>query len=82
MEEGCTANVILIAEGIIYCCNAGDARSVLCEKGKAVELSKDHKPDLPMERSRIQAAGSQVVDGKVNGRLAVSRAIGDWDFKD
>jgi len=81
VEEGCTANVILIAEGMIYCCNTGDSRSVICDKGKAVELSKDHKPDLPLEKSRIITAGSSVIDGKVNGRLAVSRALGDWDFK-
>lgn len=44
---GCTANVILLTETHIYCSNAGDARGVLCEKGKSLDLSKDHKPDLP-----------------------------------
>ena len=27
-QAGCTANVILIVDGYIYCANAGDARSV------------------------------------------------------
>jgi len=35
-----------------------------------------------LERSRILASGGTVTNGKVNGRLAVSRALGDWDFKD
>lgn len=53
----------------------------MCEKGQAIELSKDHKPDLPEERSRILKAGGEVSDGRVNGMLALSRAIGDFDYK-
>jgi len=80
-QAGCTANVVLIADGVCYCANAGDARSVLSEKGKAVDLSKDHKPDLPAERSRVLAAGHHVEDGRVDGIIAISRAIGDWEYK-
>ena len=43
---GCTANVLLIHKDDLYVANAGDSRSVLCNNGKVVELSKDHKPDL------------------------------------
>lgn len=46
-SAGCTANVLLITETHVYCANTGDARSVICEKGRAVDLSKDHKPDVP-----------------------------------
>lgn len=80
-QAGCTANVILIADSMIYCCNSGDARSVLSDKGKAVDLSRDHKPDLPAERSRVIAAGHMVEDGRVDGIIAISRAIGDWEYK-
>jgi serine/threonine protein phosphatase PrpC len=72
---------VLIADNVIYCANAGDARSVLSDKGKAFELSKDHKPDLPQERSRILAAGHMVEDGRVDGIIAISKAIGDWEYK-
>ena len=65
----------------IYVANAGDSRTVMCEKGHTVELSKDHKPDLPAERSRIIKAGGEVSEGRVNGMLALSRAIGDFDYK-
>lgn len=80
-NAGCTANVVLITQTTIYCANAGDARSVLCENGKALPLSKDHKPELQLERKRITAAGRRVIAGRVDGTLAISRAIGDWEFK-
>jgi protein phosphatase 2C family protein 2/3 len=36
---------------------------------------------LPAEKARIQAAGGFVDFGRVNGNLALSRAIGDFEFK-
>jgi len=80
-QAGCTATVVLVTPSEIYCANAGDSRSVMCEKGMCVELSADHKPDLPAERSRIIKAGGEVSEGRVNGMLALSRAIGDFDYK-
>jgi protein phosphatase 2C family protein 2/3 len=50
---GCTATVVLITPMDIYCANSGDSRTVMCERGMSVELSKDHKPELPEERNRI-----------------------------
>ena len=57
--------------------NAGDSRCVLCRGSTAVDLSVDHKPEDPVERSRIEKAGGKVTaDGRVNGGLNLSRAIG------
>lgn len=78
---GCTANLILITATHIYCANSGDARGVVCEKGKSLDLSRDHKPDLPAERSRVIAAGHYVEDSRVDGVIAISRALGDWEYK-
>lgn len=78
---GCTATVVLVTPMEIYCANAGDSRTVMCEKGVAIDLSKDHKPDLNEERNRIMKAGGEVIEGRVNGMLALSRAIGDFDYK-
>jgi len=71
----------LITPNQIYCANAGDSRTVMCEYGSAIDLSKDHKPNLPEERTRIMKAGGQVVDNRVNGCIALSRAMGDFDYK-
>lgn len=79
--SGCTACVGLITEDKIYTANAGDSRSVLGVKGRAKPLSFDHKPQNEGEKARITAAGGFVDFGRVNGNLALSRAIGDFEFK-
>ncbi|KAF1988083.1 protein phosphatase 2C protein 1 [Aulographum hederae CBS 113979] len=79
--SGCTASVGVISHNLIYVGNSGDSRSVLGIKGRAKPLSFDHKPQNEAERSRICAAGGFVDFGRVNGNLALSRAIGDFEFK-
>merc|ERR1712130_1050492 len=46
-----------------------------------VELTKDHKPDNVEERQRIIKAGGHVKFNRVDGDLALSRAIGDTRYK-
>jgi len=57
--------------------NVGDSRAVLCRDKKAIPLTIDHKPTLPEETKRIRAAGGDVRGKRVNGVLAISRALGD-----
>lgn len=71
----------MITKSDIICANAGDSRSVLSKKGKAKDLSIDHKPDLPSERRRIERASGFVEESRVNGMLALSRALGDFEYK-
>ncbi|KAI9199345.1 uncharacterized protein BJ171DRAFT_216474 [Polychytrium aggregatum] len=79
---GSTSNVLLITKDYhAYCANIGDCRAVLCRKGEAVALSLDHKPGSKGEIDRIHNAGGYVKNGRVNGRTAISRAFGDFDYK-
>ena len=78
---GCTATTVLITQTEIYCANSGDSRTVLSRGGAAVPLSIDHKPDDVGERKRIYNANGFVEDGRVNGMLALSRALGDFEYK-
>lgn len=80
-ESGSTAIVVLIKEDRVYCANAGDSRAVACVGGRAEALSKDHKPSNLIEYQRITAAGGWVDSDRVNGNLALSRALGDFIFK-
>jgi len=81
-KSGSTGIVVFIRETQMYIANTGDCRSIVVEDGMTVCLSNDHKPTLPFERSRILESGGQIVCGRVQGTLAVSRAFGDIDFKD
>ena len=63
----------------LYVANAGDSRCVVSREGKAVDMSVDHKPEDDLERTRIEKAGGRVTaDGRVNGGLNLSRAIGEF----
>jgi len=62
--------------------NAGDSRCVLCRgDGVAEDMSYDHKPEDGPELSRVEAAGGSVVEGRIEGNLNLSRAIGDLLYK-
>ncbi|KAG5455129.1 putative protein phosphatase [Clonorchis sinensis] len=86
VDSGTTACVALLLpyNGIVklFVANAGDSRAVLCRGTVAVDLSVDHKPEDEDEKSRITAAGGTVTrDGRVNGGLNLSRALGDHSYK-
>jgi serine/threonine protein phosphatase PrpC len=81
MGTGCTACVVLITPTKIYTANAGDSRAVLSRKGHAIPLSYDHKPENEIERKRISAAGGEIINGRVNGGLNLSRSLGDFNYK-
>ena len=61
--------------------NVGDSRSISSIKGRVEQLSFDHKPSNEAETQRIIAAGGWVEFNRVNGNLALSRALGDFVFK-
>ena len=81
MNVGTTACVCLITPTEIYCANTGDSRAILTRGTSTFELSDDHKPDNEDEQIRIEAAGCDVTDGRVAGKLSLSRAIGDLAYK-
>lgn len=67
---------------VLYTANVGDARIVLCRNGKALRLSYDHKGSDENEGKRVAAAGGLILNNRVNGVLAVTRALGDAYMKD
>ncbi|XP_029127692.1 probable protein phosphatase 2C 47 [Cajanus cajan] len=80
-SSGTTALVALLLGSSILIANAGDSRAVLGKRGRAIELSKDHKPNCTSERLRIEKLGGVIYDGYLNGQLSVARALGDWHIK-
>lgn len=81
-HSGSTAIACVITPTHIIMANSGDSRSVLLRGSQIVEpMSYDHKPDNEGERRRITSAGGSVMNGRVNGDLAVARALGDFQYK-
>ena len=81
-DSGCTAVVAVLRDDVLYVANAGDSRCVVSQNGTAVDMSVDHKPEDDIEMNRITKAGGVVTpDGRVNGGLNLSRALGDHTYK-
>lgn len=78
---GTTAVVVLMKNNKLICANVGDSRAVLSVTGAEEPLSYDHKPANESEARRIMNAGGWVEFNRVNGNLALSRALGDFIFK-
>ncbi|KAH9415371.1 Protein phosphatase 1L, partial [Dermatophagoides pteronyssinus] len=76
----------LLQSNKLLVANVGDSRGILCDsKGATIPLSFDHKPYQLKEYRRILEAGGYIsLKGvyRVNGILAISRALGDYPLKD
>ncbi|OQR98522.1 protein phosphatase [Achlya hypogyna] len=93
--QGSTATAVFLIDDLIWSMNVGDCRAVLCRNGKALALTRDHKPNDPIEKARVErmggrvdwhglrdARGNPVPDMgayRINSNLAVARAFGDRD---
>lgn len=78
---GTTVVATLISPYYIYFANCGDSRAMLCRSGQVCFSTEDHKPYSPLEKERIESAGGSVTIQRINGSLAVSRALGDFSYK-
>jgi len=93
-EDGSVCISVLIVGNTLWIANLGDSKAVLSrlkdptkpDKDKdskvlCIRLSTDHQPVLSAEKTRIEKTGAMVIEGRVNGLLAVSRSFGDPKFK-
>eukprot|EP00667_Euglena_gracilis_P012415 EG_transcript_12752 len=87
-ESGCTACYCLVSpngDGTfqLQVANVGDSR-ILVGRNKGAEcvaMTEDHKPSVPAEQERIERCGGKVMMDRVDSMLAMSRAMGDADYK-
>ncbi|KAL6545514.1 hypothetical protein OROGR_009388 [Orobanche gracilis] len=96
-QDGATAVCMWVLGQTVFIANIGDAKAVVSRSSasegsqsgsdgsnslKAIVLTREHKAIYPQERARIQKAGGSVSsNGRLQGRLEVSRAFGDRQFK-
>merc|ERR1719230_2484535 len=87
MTAGCTACVCLLQQErharVIYTAHLGDSRAVMARGGSATRLTSmtDHKATDPLEGKRVIEAGGHIINDRVNGMLAMTRALGDHLLK-
>jgi serine/threonine protein phosphatase PrpC len=81
-RSGSTGIVVVVTPNHIICANLGDSRGLLRRNGNALPLSFDQIPTNLPERQRIMEARGTVKAKRVDGDLAVSRAFGDYSFKE
>lgn len=90
LSPGCVACVALVCASTLYVASIGDCRACLCvshddEPAKCEDLTSEHtalEDKNADEHRRVIEAGAWVSsDGYLNGKLAVSRSFGDWDWE-
>ena len=79
---GSTLAVAVVADNTLYTANVGDSRIVLVKDGTAWRKSYDHKITDSSERQAVESRGGFIMNGRVGGTLALSRAIGDGSLAD
>lgn len=80
LQSGTTGVCVLVAGTTLHVAWLGDSQVILVRQGEVVQLMEPHRPERRDEKARIEALGGIVyfMDcWRVNGTLAVSRAIGD-----
>ncbi|GLU12045.1 hypothetical protein SLE2022_287540 [Rubroshorea leprosula] len=85
-ESGSTATVVFVGNDMLYVSHVGDSSVVLSCSGKPEVLTESHRPYGSSKASlqeirRVREAGGWIVNGRICGDIAVSRAFGDIRFK-
>lgn len=85
--QGSTAVAVLVHESedghrTLLSANVGDSRAILSRRGRAIDLTRDHKPNEEREKARILAMGETIEWDRLSKvhrvrNLSLSRAIGD-----
>ncbi|KAI5632737.1 protein phosphatase 2C domain-containing protein [Phthorimaea operculella] len=81
---GSTAVAVTVRGRKLLAAWAGDSLALLAKRMRLMQLVRAHKPHRQDERDRIEQSGGTVMywgTWRVNGQLAVSRAIGDAQYK-
>ncbi len=73
-KSGTTATVAMILDGKLWTANVGDSRTIL---DNGVQLTEDAKPTDAYYKKGVENRGGMVFFNRVNGILAVPRAVGD-----
>lgn len=79
-KSGSCALVCIILNDVCYVANLGDSRAILSENSsqKISLLTKDHKPNDPNEKKRIERAGGYIYQGQMNNSIVSPKNSMPW----
>lgn len=89
--SGSTATILIRNNKNIITANVGDSRSILCcnNEMNGIRLTIDHKVSNKNEMKLIESKGGIIVkknnrnnEYRLNGKLDISRSIGDYKYKE
>jgi serine/threonine protein phosphatase PrpC len=76
--EGTTMTLIIVTASKIITSNLGDSKSVLISKNTLTQLSYEHKSFDRNEYNEYKSKGGYISsNGRVNGIISISRALGN-----
>lgn len=78
---GSTALCTIVYNQQIYSGNLGDSQAVVFRKHNFTALSNLHDFNNENERRSAEQRGATLLNNRLQGELAVSRSIGDINFK-
>lgn len=81
LTSGSTGNVALRKGNKLYISNVADSRAIIFNSNNLLFETLDHDGKNSDEVKRIRSLGGYVMNGRVEGRLAVTRAFGDFEYK-
>ena len=68
-------------ERTLICANIGDSNGYLITKSKISQITKPHKCEDTSEVQRIKGTGGIVFQGRIFGKLILTRTLGDKEMK-
>jgi len=78
---GSTALCSFLYNDQLHVANLGDSQAVLFKEDGYIELSNLHDFTNESERANVEQKGGTVLNNRLQGELAISRSIGDINFK-
>lgn len=81
VEIGNTATIVYIEDNNLFCANVGDSKCVIVTNNQIETISYEDKCTDEEEKKRIISEGGMIIDERLCGVLAITRAIGDHDLK-
>lgn len=83
---GSTALCAVIKDGKIYVANVGDSRAVIVSETGVKTLNNLHDFSNKSEETAVGERGGVIIERgvvkRLQGELAISRSIGDFNYKD